>query len=123
MDPGLVIIRVRSNVNGGKVGNGVGGVPVVKGQFCGNGCVLGQLFEFGPPVVFSARDADGGGTHVAMAVLVVASLSVAGVEIKFYVDRIGGTELGKGVMVWVNPELVEAGTPLFGTKSGGGEVE
>ena len=31
MDPGLVIIRVRSNVNGGKVGNGVGGVPVAKG--------------------------------------------------------------------------------------------
>ena len=41
VDPGLVVVRVCSNVNGGKLGDGIGGVPIAKGQFGGNGCILG----------------------------------------------------------------------------------
>ena len=65
----------------------------------------------------SLWDADGGGAHITMSVLVIASLRVVGVEIEFDVDRVGSKELGKGVVVWVDPELLKAGTPLFGVES------
>ena len=55
--------------------------------------------------MFPARYADRGGAHIAVAVLVVASLCVVGIEEELDVDSVGGKELGKSVVVWVDPEL------------------
>ena len=45
-----------------------------------------KLLELGAAVVFSVWYANGGGTHVIVAMLMVASLWCDGVEVEFDVD-------------------------------------
>ena len=80
VNPCLVIIWVCGDMDGGKLGDGVGCMPVAKGEFCRNGCFFGQLLQFGSTIMFSARYADCGGAYIAVSMLVVAPLCVVGIE-------------------------------------------
>ena len=85
-DPGLVVVVVGRELNRGEVVHVAMGVPVTQGEFRGDWDVVLELLEFGAAVVFSVWDADGGGTHIKVATLMVASLWCDGVEVEFDVD-------------------------------------
>ena len=85
-DPGLVVVVMGRELNRGEVVHVAMGVPVAQGEFCGDWDIVLKLLELGTAVVFSVWDANGGGTHIVVAMLMVASLWCECVEVEFDVD-------------------------------------
>ena len=85
-DPGPVVVVMGGELNRGEVVHVAMGVPVAQGEFRGDWDIVLKLLELGAAVVFSVWYANGGGTHVIVAMLMVASLWCDGVEVEFDVD-------------------------------------
>ena len=77
-----------------------------------------KLLELGAAVVFSVWYADGSGAHIKVAMLMVASLWCASVEVEFDVNGVGGEKVVVVVSVREHLEVPEALAPLLGALRG-----
>ena len=83
---GLVVVFMRRELNRSEVVDVAMGVPVAQGEFSGDWDVVLKLLELGTSVVFSMWYADSSGSHIKVAMLMVAPLWCDGVEVELDVN-------------------------------------